>query len=162
MTQLTITSRPIPQTPVDTLGHLVTHHGWDPQPADPSMIQAHRYAHGIDGRPDLADPRVNHGHAVSATPSTKTNRWTWAAATFVVFAICGLLIGSGNAEIITGLYIFAAIVGAYFLPTIVAAGRHHHNVATVAIVNVFLGWTFIGWVVALAMAASSVRSADRL
>jgi len=38
----------------------------------------------------------------------------------------------------------------YFIPTIVGWG--HRNGASVAVVNVFLGWTFVGWVVALAMA----------
>lgn len=39
----------------------------------------------------------------------------------------------------------------YFVPTIVAACRDAH-VGSVAVVNVLLGWTFIGWVVAFAMA----------
>lgn len=45
----------------------------------------------------------------------------------------------------------------YILPTLVAMLRNHHQVAVVFIVNLFLGWTFIGWVVALAMAMSTVR-----
>lgn len=45
----------------------------------------------------------------------------------------------------------------YILPTLVAMLRNHHQTAVVFIVNLFLGWTFIGWVVALAMAVSSVR-----
>lgn len=47
-----------------------------------------------------------------------------------------------------------AIVVAYFLPTIIAAREHSPKAAPVAVVNFFLGWTFIGWVVALAMAVS--------
>lgn len=52
------------------------------------------------------------------------------------------------------------IVGAvfYFLPTIIAATRKVRNVGSVVIVNLFLGWTLVGWVVALAMA---VRTVDR-
>jgi hypothetical protein len=46
----------------------------------------------------------------------------------------------------------------YFLPALVAARRRHHNQGAVFVVNLFLGWTFIGWVVALAMAASAVRT----
>jgi hypothetical protein len=34
------------------------------------------------------------------------------------------------------------------------------NLGSVAVINTFLGWTFIGWVVALAMAARS-RSLTR-
>jgi predicted lipid-binding transport protein (Tim44 family) len=59
---------------------------------------------------------------------------------------------SGAGAGIAGLFVLAAIVGLYFLPTIVAALRHHHNTAMIAILNFFLGWTFIGWVIFLAMA----------
>jgi hypothetical protein len=37
--------------------------------------------------------------------------------------------------------------------------RHVPNLAQVAIVNGFLGWTFVGWVVALVMAAKPVPPA---
>jgi hypothetical protein len=53
-------------------------------------------------------------------------------------------------------FIIVAIV--YFTPTLVARSRHHHNAGSITVVNVFLGWTLVGWVVALAMACSAVRS----
>jgi hypothetical protein len=55
---------------------------------------------------------------------------------------------------------FLLIIGAlmYLLPTIIASSRHVRNVGSVAVINLFLGWTLIGWVVALAMA---VRTVDR-
>jgi Superinfection immunity protein len=40
----------------------------------------------------------------------------------------------------------------YFLPSLVAKIRHAKNYGPIVVVNLFLGWTFIGWVVALAMA----------
>jgi Superinfection immunity protein len=43
----------------------------------------------------------------------------------------------------------------YFLPTIVAVCRRAKGDCGVLVINVFLGWTFIGWVVALAWAVSS-------
>jgi hypothetical protein len=39
---------------------------------------------------------------------------------------------------------------------IIAGVRHVPNIGSVAIINIFLGWTFIGWIVALAMACRSV------
>lgn len=44
-----------------------------------------------------------------------------------------------------------ALIALYFTPTLVAWARHHET-PSVLVVNLFLGWTFIGWVVALAMA----------
>ena len=41
------------------------------------------------------------------------------------------------------------IVGSYFVPTLVALKKHKRNVNAIAAVNILLGWTFLGWVVAL-------------
>jgi hypothetical protein len=41
----------------------------------------------------------------------------------------------------------------YFLPVFLAWSRRCKAIAGVGVVNLFLGWTFIGWVVALAWAA---------
>jgi hypothetical protein len=50
-------------------------------------------------------------------------------------------------------------VGGYLVPTFVAIYRSMPNKGSVIVVNVFLGWTFIGWVVALSMACGSKKSA---
>lgn len=44
----------------------------------------------------------------------------------------------------------------YFLPALVASGRHHHNAGAIVVLNLFLGWTFLGWVVALVWASTAV------
>lgn len=56
----------------------------------------------------------------------------------------------------SGVLLLVAV--GYFLPLIVAAVRKVPNVGSVAVVNIFLGWTVVGWVVALAMAARTVPS----
>ena len=43
----------------------------------------------------------------------------------------------------------------YMLPWAIAATRGKSNSAAVALVNLLLGWTFVGWVVALVMACTS-------
>lgn len=42
-----------------------------------------------------------------------------------------------------------------FLPTIVAALRHSEHLLAIFLINFFLGWTVIGWIVALIWAATS-------
>lgn len=59
----------------------------------------------------------------------------------IVFVVIGLLVG----------------VPLYFLPAIVAAARKVSNLGSVFVINLLLGWTFIGWVVALAMAMKSTE-----
>ena len=47
------------------------------------------------------------------------------------------------------------LIGGYWAPTITAWARHVPNRGSVAVINGFLGWTVVGWVVALAMACRS-------
>ncbi|MCO5257500.1 MAG: superinfection immunity protein [Lentimicrobium sp.] len=50
-------------------------------------------------------------------------------------------------------FIIAPLIAViYFLPAIV--GRKHKNVTSIALLNLFLGWTVIGWIVALIWAVS--------
>lgn len=46
-------------------------------------------------------------------------------------------------------------VAIYFLPSLVAAGRHAHNTAGIFMLNLFLGWTGIGWFIALCLSLFS-------
>lgn len=50
--------------------------------------------------------------------------------------------------------ILVIILLVYFLPTIVVLHKNKHNGCSIIIINIFLGWTFIGWVVALAWACA--------
>jgi hypothetical protein len=53
-----------------------------------------------------------------------------------------------------GMTIAALCLIPYFLPTIIAAMRSHPSAGAIFAVNLFLGWTFIGWVLCLIWAAS--------
>ncbi len=37
----------------------------------------------------------------------------------------------------------------YFVPTIVAISRRARNVLGIVLLNIFGGWTFVGWIIAL-------------
>jgi hypothetical protein len=43
----------------------------------------------------------------------------------------------------------------YFLPTIIGAIRKKKNLTAIFLVNLFLGWSIVGWIVALVWAAST-------
>lgn len=53
--------------------------------------------------------------------------------------------------------IIAVIFWAYWAPSIVAWARKVPNKLSVIVINALLGWTFVGWVVALAMALRDRR-----
>lgn len=44
------------------------------------------------------------------------------------------------------LSILAILFVPYFVPSIVAFARRHHNAVPILFLNIFLGWTLIGWV----------------
>ena len=52
---------------------------------------------------------------------------------------------------------FAAIViiGFYLLPGIIASIRKHGSVVAIWIVNIFLGWTVLGWFISLVWSFTS-------
>ncbi len=45
----------------------------------------------------------------------------------------------------------------YFVPCYLAMERRHHLRRLICAINVLLGWTVVGWVVALAMALTGVK-----
>jgi T4 superinfection immunity protein len=50
----------------------------------------------------------------------------------------------------------------YWLPTIIAIVRRTPSALGVAVINFFLGWTIIGWIVALVMALAASPAAQRV
>jgi hypothetical protein len=67
--------------------------------------------------------------------------------------------GVTGQQVLGASVLIAIILGAgacYLLPTLIAAGRGHPNVGPIAVVNIFLGWTFLGFIVALAWSLSAV------
>lgn len=47
----------------------------------------------------------------------------------------------------------------YFAPSIVAVHRGHHDKIAIGVLNVLLGWTGLGWIVALVWACTAPRAA---
>lgn len=53
------------------------------------------------------------------------------------------------------LAVLAAVV--YLLPSYIALERQHHMRRLICALNLLLGWTVVGWVVALVMSLTGVR-----
>ena len=93
---------------------------------------------------------------LSPTP-TKSPVWFALVATAIIVLavyICSLSTGGPLGVVIVLVSVLGLAL--YMLPTIIAVCRDHHQGGAIAIVNIFFGWTFIGWVVALAWSASHV------
>lgn len=50
---------------------------------------------------------------------------------------------------------FIFLVLLYFVPAVIAFVRCHRNANSIFVINLFLGWTLLGWVIALAWSVSS-------
>ncbi len=55
-------------------------------------------------------------------------------------------------EVLPGVGLLVGLLVVYPIPTIVAKIRKKRNIKAIFILNLFLGWTFLGWVVALVWA----------
>ena len=70
--------------------------------------------------------------------------------------------GTDAGSVVATVFFIVVAIVAYWVPTIVALIRRSEipNVGSIVVINLFAGWTLVGWVIALAMACrSSVRMA---
>lgn len=75
-------------------------------------------------------------------------------AVFTLLAVLTLL-RSPAASLLLVLIIISISLVVYFVPTIIAVRRQHKNAMAIVVLNIFLGWTFIGWVVTLVWSCTS-------
>ncbi len=57
-----------------------------------------------------------------------------------------------NLKLIIGFALLLLIVLVYFVPSVVAKGKR--NWTAIFVLNLFAGWTFAGWIVALVWACT--------
>ena len=66
----------------------------------------------------------------------------------IIGALLECATNGGGAGLFFAL-IAAVAMGIYFLPTTIADEKRHKNTTAIFIVNLFFGYTVIGWVIAL-------------
>ncbi len=97
-----------------------------------------------------------------ASQSDRAMYMSWlrygAIAIFVVSAAVALVLNLGAMlQAVGGIVGVALLIGGYFLPSIIAKSRKHHQYDPILLINIFLGWTLLGWFVALVWSVSAVR-----
>jgi len=60
-------------------------------------------------------------------------------------------------KVVEGLNMEIFVLVIYFFPAIVAGVRSHHSAGAIFVLNLLLGWTVLGWVVALVWGFASVK-----
>lgn len=76
---------------------------------------------------------------------------------FLVFLLFMNIVSGGH--VLRSLFVFfpPVLIGgivfvAYFIPSFVAYKVSHRNMTAIIVLNIFAGWTFAGWVIALVWA----------
>jgi hypothetical protein len=64
--------------------------------------------------------------------------------------------GSSGGDGLMALMIIAVTLAGYFFPSIIAWLRGHHNLLSIFLLNLLLGWTGLGWIGALIWSASAI------
>ena len=59
------------------------------------------------------------------------------------------------------MIVLAIILGIYFAPFLVANRRAHHNQLAIFMLNLLLGWTLLGWIIAMVWACTQIRPQQR-
>lgn len=63
-----------------------------------------------------------------------------------------ILAASSGGDAGTGFVVLTALAALYFLPSMIAHNRRHDSRQSIVALNLFLGWTLLGWVAALVWA----------
>ncbi len=72
-----------------------------------------------------------------------------AAFCYVLEAVAKNMIAISGASPILAVLAVLAALALYMLPAIIAFNRRHRNRIAIVVLNILLGWTFLGWVAAL-------------
>lgn len=63
-----------------------------------------------------------------------------------------------NVVVVVIAWLVAILSVGYMLPWAIAASRSMPNQAAIGLLNLLLGWTVIGWIIALVMACAQRRT----
>jgi hypothetical protein len=116
--------------------------------ATPSVLLAQRPVAPKTGKPSTAKQSTET--VKKTTSSSEANPASAAAG----MGCLGLGCFGWVCLVLVGLVI-------NFIPTMIAFTRGHPNAAPILLVNLLLGWTFIGWVVALVWACTAIQPVPR-
>jgi hypothetical protein len=70
----------------------------------------------------------------------------------ILLNVLGLIIPMGLLYSVVAIIVLILLLGLYFLPVIVAFIKEKKNAWAIFALNLCLGWTLIGWVIALVWA----------
>jgi hypothetical protein len=66
------------------------------------------------------------------------------------------MFGFGPGELVILVFVVPFFLALFFLPVVIAIARHHPSAPWIALLDLFLGWTLLGWLGALVWSLTPV------
>lgn len=138
------------------MGQILNEHGQERKSALLRLDEEEAAAAADRGRVDAARRHEPSQAGGTSGPMTFFRIVALILLTLFCFAMGTIPANERNGiATLFGPLFFVSAPFLYFLPTIEGALRKQPNQLSIAIVNIFLGWTLVGWVVAMAWACKS-------
>lgn len=78
----------------------------------------------------------------------------------VALLVIGLFWAVNSGMPAEGIFIIPVVVMTYLLPTFLALGRRHKALPAIFALNLFLGWSLLGWVAALVWSLTNPKPVE--
>jgi len=78
----------------------------------------------------------------------------------VALVVIGLIWAVNSGMPAEGIFIIPVVVMTYLLPTFLALGRRHKALPAIFALNLFLGWSLLGWVAALVWSLTNPKQSE--
>lgn len=111
----------------------------------------------------LADPEERRTEVIDVDvgiDEDKAIKWMKYAIVGVLAVVALVALVTHMETVLKGFSVVGSVVFIgliYFLPYVVADRRKHHQKSAILLLNLFFGWSVIGWLVALIWSATAVR-----
>jgi Superinfection immunity protein len=126
--------------------------------------QAEDVAKQDSSAPEVSTPEISRSPAppllVSEPPSTESNPSIRTVAAPIYTNNLKDPTGQNGGGWIWAVLL--AALGLYFTPALIAANRSHHNTLAISALNLFLGWSFLGWVIAFVWACTRTEARESM
>ena len=99
---------------------------------------------------------------------SKKNFWTTGGMSFRLRLVLGVLLlvvlalvwAVNEGAPVEIVFILPVLVMSYLLPTFLAVGRKHKALPAIFALNLFLGWSLLGWVAALVWSLTNPKPSE--
>jgi hypothetical protein len=135
----------------------------EPQPSEPTCAASRGWCtSGVerlhDGRHTLGIAYPEWVEPHTSLQEMEATLYQWGAGGGLPRSLTNYrrleMTGLGMREAVI-LVLVGAMFLVYFLPTITGKIRGHNSLLAIFVLNLFLGWTFLGWVLSLVWACNS-------